>query len=289
MLQDILPHVYSNDWFSSKPVQGDIIFGYHGNEILTDTSNSFFHYDDIPDGHQFIYLFSIDHTSFFLTDMHDMNTVPHSTNEMRNWNPSWLGYACITAYQLYLWYRDNRYCGRCGAEMQLDDKERALRCTECGNLIYPKIMPAVITAVINDDDQILVTKYAYGSYHNYALVAGYAEIGETIEETVIREVKEETGITVDSLHYYKSQPWSFSGSLLFGFWCRAHGEQKIILQQNELKEAFWADRSNTDIDISDGISLTAEMIHLYMKGENHELQSDSLSDLSTGFLRSTKK
>ena len=81
----------------------------------------------------------------------------------------------------------------------------------------------LFVGITNDNGQILVTKYAHGHYQSYALVAGYYEFGETIEETVKREVKEETGLDVTDIQYYKSQPWSFSSSLLFGFWCKAHG------------------------------------------------------------------
>ena len=109
-----------------------------------------------------------------------------------------------TAYQLARWYRDNAYCGRCGKKTRLDDTERAIRC-ECGNLVYPRIIPAVIVGITNGD-KILVTKYKTGFAH-FALVAGFTEIGETLEQTVAREAMEETGLKVKNIRYYKSQPW----------------------------------------------------------------------------------
>ena len=142
-----------------------------------------------------------------------------------------------------------------------------MRCPHCSNIVYPKISPAVIVGVTNDKGQILVTKYARGHYQSYALVAGYYEIGETIEETVKREVKEETGLDVTDIQYYKSQPWSFSSSLLFGFWCKAQGDQPIQMDENELRVARWADRDE-EINTLDNASLTSEMIQYFKSRES---------------------
>lgn len=91
-----------------------------------------------------------------------------------------------------------------------------MRCEHCGQMEFPKICPAVIIGV-TDGNRLLMSKYAGRDYKKYALIAGFAEIGETIEETVQREVMEEVGLKVKNLRYYKSQPWSFSDTLLFGF------------------------------------------------------------------------
>ena len=90
-----------------------------------------------------------------------------------------------------------------------DHKERMVHCECCGNMVYPKICPGIIVAVTNGD-KLLLTKYAPapGRNANYALVAGFTEIGETLEETVQREVMEEVGLKVKNIRYYKSQPWS---------------------------------------------------------------------------------
>lgn len=91
-----------------------------------------------------------------------------------------------------------------------------LRCPKCGNLIYPKIAPAVIVAVTRGD-QILMTRYQGRDYKGYALIAGFTEIGETAEDTVRREVMEEVGLQVKDLRYYGSQPWGADANLLLGF------------------------------------------------------------------------
>ena len=87
-------------------------------------------------------------------------------------------YAAMTAWHLFVWYRNSRYCGRCGTMTVHDDKERMMRCPHCGNMIFPRIAPSVIVAM-TDGDRLLLTKYANRAYTRYALIAGFTEIGET--------------------------------------------------------------------------------------------------------------
>ena len=116
-------------------------------------------------------------------------------------------------------------------------------CPECKNIEYPKISPAVIVAVTNGN-RLLLSRYARGGYRNYALIAGFAEVGETLEDTVRREVMEEVGLKVKNIRYYKSQPWSFSDSLLVGFFAELDGDDTITLEEEELAEAVWFERDN---------------------------------------------
>ena len=139
-----------------------------------------------------------------------------------------------------------------------DKKERMVRCMCCNNMVFPKICPAVIIGV-TDGDRILLTKYAGRTYKNYALVAGFTEIGETLEQTVEREVMEEVGLHVKNIRYYKSQPWALSGSLLAGFFCELDGDDTISLQEDELSVGKWAYADDLELE-DDGISLTREMI-----------------------------
>ena len=134
--------------------------------------------------------------------------------------------------------------------------------------VYPKISPAVIVAV-TDGDRLLLTKYAGREFKRYALVAGFNEIGESIEDTVRREVMEEVGLKVKNLRFYKSQPWVFTDSLLMGFFCELDGDNKITLQEDELAEAEWFERQDLPDDHS-GISLTGEMIEVFRRGEECE-------------------
>ena len=153
------------------------------------------------------------------------------------------------------------FCGRCGKPLKHDDKQRMLRCDCCKNMVFPKICPAVIVAV-TDKDRILLTKYAGRTYRNYALIAGFTEIGETTEETVSREVMEEVGVKVKNITYYKSQPWGLSGSQLLGYFCELDGDDTITLEEDELSVGTWVKADDIDV-IDDHISLTREMIEKF--------------------------
>lgn len=140
-----------------------------------------------------------------------------------------------------------------------------MRCPKCGATIYPRISPAVIVGV-TDGDKLLLTKYSDRPVRGYGLIAGFNEIGETIEETVHREVREEVGLRVKNLRFYKSQPWSFSGCLLMGFFCDLDGEEKITLQEDELAEGTWFSREDLH-HVNENVSLTNEMICLFQEGK----------------------
>lgn len=183
-------------------------------------------------------------------------------NILRGAQPQEAAFAGVTGCQLADWYASRRFCPRCGRPMEHDAVERMMRCPTCGQMEYPKICPAVIVGVV-DGDRLLLTKYAGRDYTHYALIAGFAEIGETIEETVMREVMEETGLRVKNLRYYKSQPWSFSGTLLFGFFAELDGDAAIRLDENELSEGRWCARE--EIPADDGVSLTREMMRIFQE------------------------
>ena len=117
------------------------------------------------------------------------------------------------------------------------------------------------------DIEAVMSKYAGRTYKKYALLAGFAEIGETLEETVKREVMEEVGLKVKNIRYYKSQPWSFSDTLLMGFYCDLDGTDEIILDREELALAEWFEREKIPVGPSRD-SLTNEMI---MKFKNREV------------------
>ena len=174
-------------------------------------------------------------------------------------------FAIMTAWHLYNWYRTNRLCGCCGTPTEHDSRERMLRCPACGNMIFPRISPAVIVAVTNGD-RLLLSKYAGRAYTRYALLAGYPEVGEAIEQTVRREVMEEVGLKVKNLRYYKSQPWGVDGNVLMGFFCDVDGSDEIHIDENELAMADWYPRHDLPAK-DDGISLTREMIRMFEEGK----------------------
>ena len=179
--------------------------------------------------------------------------------------PQEIMFAISTGKHLAHWYRTNRFCGCCGTRTEHDKKERALQCPKCGNRIYPKIAPAVIIGVTNGDE-LLVTKYGDRELPFYALVAGFVEIGETLEECVEREVLEEVGLKVKNIRYYKSQPWGIVDDLLAGFFCEVDGDPTVHLDHQELKEGIWAKRGDVPLQ-PDHFSLTGEMMRMFNEGK----------------------
>lgn len=141
------------------------------------------------------------------------------------------------AVQLLDWRRNHRCCGRCGNPTELAEHDRAVTCSACGLVAYPRLSPAVIMTVERDDACLL----AHGVNFQpgmYSCVAGFVEPGESLEEAVAREVLEETGIVVTDIRYFGSQPWPFPNSLMIGFNCRyASGE--IVLEDAEIGDARW--------------------------------------------------
>lgn len=247
MLQDLQPKVYDNAFRLETPdADSRIMFIKDGALLYRESEEgiSFPAYGEIePADGAYTYLFSIDGTKYFLAAAVEPQCGYDYLKlyEFRHKKPKDRAFAAAAAGQLYRWYKSNRFCGRCGQEMKPDTKERMMRCANCCNMVYPKISPAVIVGVTNGD-KLLMTRYAAGPTKKYALIAGFAEIGETFEETVVREVMEEAGLKVKNIRYYKSQPWPFTDSLLMGFYCDVDGSDTIVLDEEELAAGLAAPR-----------------------------------------------
>lgn len=278
MIQDIKPHQYDNKYRHVAP-DGDSIALYFEEQTFlvkrTQEGMEFPRFRDLERQNEGIYedstyLFSIDRERYYLVD--DINREPLSSYTMENTEifrtaePQYRAFAGITGYQLYTWYRNHRYCGRCGSLMKKDVGERMLYCGECHTMEYPKICPAVIIGV-TDGSRILLSKYAGRTYKKHALLAGFVEIGETVRDTVRREVMEEVGLKVKNIRFYKSQPWSFSDTILLGFFCDLDGDDTITLDKEELSMAEWFERADIPAELHRD-SLTNEMM---MKFKNNEL------------------
>jgi NAD+ diphosphatase len=146
------------------------------------------------------------------------------------------------AHQILHWDSQSRFCGRCGSPTRMKDNERAKQCDNCGNIVYPRISPAIIVAIIRDD-KILLAHNKNFRQNMYSLIAGFMEPGEEFEDTIQREVFEEVGIKVKNIRYYASQPWPFPDSLMIGFVCDYAGGE-IIADGHEIVHADWFDRDS---------------------------------------------
>lgn len=142
-----------------------------------------------------------------------------------------------TAFQVHQWWRDHRFCGRCGEVTGLHPLERAKWCEACGIPWYPRLAPCVIV-VIRRDDRMLLARSSRVKRRFFSLIAGFVEPGENVEAAVAREVKEETGLEVSGIRYHSSQPWPFPHQLMLGFFADYAGGE-LVLQEDEIAEADW--------------------------------------------------
>lgn len=272
MIQDITPHIFHNEYNEKEPQTDSLtIITQNGSVLICENEDgfSFPQYGQITQsGGNSIFLFTIDEVDYFWLDGAGLlppdgfHFVPR--NSFRSLRPKHLAFAGLTAMHIINWYQTNRFCGCCGQKLEHDHNERMLRCPACSNLVYPRINPAVIVAVTNGT-KLLMTKYAGREYSNYALVAGFTEIGESIEETVRREVMEETGIRVKNITYYKSQPWAMTSTILMGFFCELDGDDTLHVDEQELSLAVWMERDEITAKYDD-FSLTNEMICRFKGG-----------------------
>ena len=275
MIQEIEPRHLDNQYRPAVPGPDAAVFCFRGADVLVSRREDALaapRWAQLEGGvTDWVYLFRMDDRDCFLAGLREDFPLPEgfhyeSVRSHRALKPKHAVYAEMTAWHLYVWYRDNRFCGRCGAPTGHDSKLRMLSCPACGNMIFPKICPAVIVGVVHGD-KILLTRYAGRSYKSYALVAGFTEIGETAEDTVRREVFEETGLHVKNIRYWHTQPWGIESDLLLGYFADLDGSPEITLDRDELSMAGWYARDELDIP-ADDVSLTNDMIRAFIENRH---------------------
>ena len=283
MLQDLSYGKLENEFRDLQPHAEDLVICFQNNQILLKREENAIILPTVAEAETwaggwkawftegFRYVFRMQEKNYFLWlgDLEETQYGEYSLEPMRMLRYKGIDrdllFAAFTAWHLYVWYRNNRFCGCCGTRTQHDAAERMLRCQDCGNMIFPKISPAVIVGV-TDGDRLLMSKYAGRDYTHYALIAGYTEIGETLEQTVAREVLEEVGLKVKNIRYYKSQPWGIDGNILMGFYCDLDGDDTIHLDDKELSLAEWHLRGALPAK-DDQVTLTREMIRVFDEGK----------------------
>ena len=276
MIQDIAPHRLNNQYKrEALPREGDRIFVFKEGKLLIKEEGTgdgcLPLYEEFKkEGSSFIYLLELDGREYYYIPEVKELPVGYEYKSLKEIRKSGsytreFVFLSITAFQLANWYTDNRFCGTCGDRTVLSKTERAISCPSCGRVIYPRIVPAVIVGVLNGD-KLLVTKYAGRDVPYFALIAGFTEIGETLEETVAREVMEEAGLKVKNIRYYKSQPWGIVDDILAGFYCDVDGDTTIHRDAGELKLAEWRSREEVVLQ-PDDYSLTNEMMLMFKEGK----------------------
>lgn len=144
------------------------------------------------------------------------------------------------AWQIALFVRTHRFCGQCGSTMQQIDWEMAMQCSRCHHRCYPRISPCIIVAIRHQDKILLAQGKPQQSRNMYSVLAGFVESGETLEQSVHREVFEEVGVTIKNLRYVSSQPWPFPHALMMGY-LADYDSGDIKVDGKEILRAGWFD------------------------------------------------
>lgn len=280
MIQEIYPKVFYPEFRNKKATNKKsfvLHFEYNKVMLIKDALTGEIRlprFEDLEEDYENIYeksyyVNAVDDEEFYLVD--DIQ-VPEfggfymeGMQVLREFSPQYQAFATISASQVYRWMKSRKYCGYCGTVTEKSNTERALICPKCKNIEYPKISPAIIVA-IRDKNRLLLTKNVKGTYKFYALVAGFVEVGESLEDAVRREVMEEVGLKVKNIQSYKSQPWSFSDSLMLAFIADLDGDDKITIQEEELSEARWFEREDVPV-LPFHISVGHELIQKFRDGK----------------------
>jgi NAD+ diphosphatase len=156
------------------------------------------------------------------------------------------------AVALEYWHRSHKYCSRCGHRTQVAAAGHIRRCAQCGTEHYPRTDPAVIMAVTDPEDRLLLGRQSAWDPHRYSVLAGFVEPGESLEGAVAREVHEEAGLTVTRVEYLGSQPWPFPCSLMLGFRAQVEDPDQVRADGDELQEVRWFSRAELAAAIESG-------------------------------------
>jgi NAD+ diphosphatase len=214
------------------------MFAIHGQQLCVDREHQLPTTDASPDD---LYLGELDRQPCFARRLDDAAPLP--------------GTELVALRQLYgaideeqfavagralgitTWDRDHAHCGRCGTPTERSTSERVRTCPKCGFAAYPRLSPAVIM-LVERDGKCLLARNARTKMPFFSTLAGFVEVGETLEQAVSREVHEEAGIVISDISYFGSQPWPFTSSLMIGFTTQwASGE--IHADPTEIMEAAW--------------------------------------------------
>ena len=231
----------------SKPKADDILFCYQGNKIGLTANNELPIIADLIDIKQNteLYCFGrINKRKCFLWKENN-HKFSLNFNEIRSCY-SLLSlehyHAIAVGSHIAHWRNNNIYCGKCSQPMADSLQERARVCQSCNNIVYPRISPCVIVLVTNGE-KILLARSPYFPARVFSTLAGFIEPGESVEQAISREVKEEVGIEVSDIQYIASQPWPFPDSLMLGFTAQ-YVSGNICLDSNEIEAADWFDKDN---------------------------------------------
>jgi NAD+ diphosphatase len=167
------------------------------------------------------------------------------------------------AVQILLWDKTHRFCGRCGTATVNAPAERAKLCPQCGLLSFPRLSPAVIMLIRRGQDELLLARNRAFAEGFFSVLAGFVEPGESLEEAVAREVREEVNLEIGNIRYFGSQPWPFPHSLMIGFTAE-YESGEIRPQADEIVEAHWYSRSGELPRLPGKLSIARRLIDSFL-------------------------
>lgn len=276
MIHEIFPHQFNNQFNNTNNIgEEDFILHYNGNSLLLKIKSDGFeiprkkNVSSISNITAATFLFTLNNVSCFLIwedpKIDDCQFIYKEINYFWTYKQQEILWCGIVGLQLKNWYSENKFCGKCGSKTKEKSDERAIVCPMCNTMVFPKISPAIIVAIVCNNKILLAHNFNFPNSW-YSLIAGFAEIGESLEEAVKREVKEEVGLDVINIRYYKSQPWPLSGSMMIGFFAEAEDTQIICADNKEITEAAWYSRGHLP-EHPTNISIAGEMIDKFEKEE----------------------
>ncbi|MFH1568000.1 MAG: NAD(+) diphosphatase [Gemmatimonadota bacterium] len=168
------------------------------------------------------------------------------------------------AFQVLNWDRTHRYCGRCGTATEPSPVERARTCPACGLAAFPRLSPAIIVLVSRGRELLLARSPRFPK-GRYSIIAGFVEPGESLEEAVVRGVREEVAIEVSDIRYFGSQSWPFPHSLMLGFTAR-YAKGQIQIAEEEIADAGWYAPDRLP-DLPDRASISRRIIDAFLASQ----------------------
>lgn len=274
MIQNISPKRMDVDFKNRVPNGKDYVIVIEDSNVLIkkfeDETIGFLEIEELQEcvkniETKLMYLFAVDDAHYYLYTGKDKimpnnkNCLINKRDLFANYNEEY-GFIGLTASHINEWFLSNQYCGKCGQNMKADTEQRSMICTVCDLVKYPRLDPVVIVG-IHDGDKILLTRAANSDYTRYALVAGFVEVGEALEDAVRREVMEEVGLKVKNITYYGSQPWGLTGGLLAGYFAELDGDSTVKLDLEELSEGTWFTKETMPEVYENEKSLTRTMMY----------------------------
>jgi NAD+ diphosphatase len=170
----------------------------------------------------------------------------------------------LKALHIANWSSNNRFCGACGHPTENSKTERAKVCTNCGNTVYPRISPAIIIAIVNEDKLLLAHNSRFPG-NRYSVIAGFIEPGETFEDAARREALEEVGVKIKNIRYFGSQPWPFPDSLMIGLTADYDGGE-ITPDGEEIDQADWYGAEELP-QVPGTVSIAGRLIEWFVRGK----------------------